>query len=239
MTKAFDSVSLFALRRSLERIKVPTDTIDYIIDLFEERKISVITAYGASDFFTGKDGIDQGETISPLLWRIFYDPLLCKIQNSDLGYTMREYLDDNNKREIRIAASAFADDTLWIGSSREQLQQTINVSNEFFELNDIQINGSKSELIIINSSSPGDQNYVTMGDNVKVAGKKATEETRFLGIWIRGNKGHDHTIRRLKDTIKQFNTEIHNKKLTTSLYTYLVNRVLIPKLEYLHQTAII
>src|SRR5829696_7514857 len=125
MAKAFDSVGLTPLRRSLERIKVPTETINFVIDLFDERQISVITAHGATDFFTGQDGIDQGETISPILWRIFYDPLLCAIQNSSRGYIMEEVTDHHNTSQLRLAASAFANDTLWIDSNKDQLQQTI------------------------------------------------------------------------------------------------------------------
>src|SRR3954453_2129112 len=87
MVKAFDSVGLTPLRKAMERLKIPEHTISYIIDLFDKRVIRVITAQGLSEPFVGADGIDQGETISPLLWRIFYDPLLCRIQNvNDLGF---------------------------------------------------------------------------------------------------------------------------------------------------------
>src|SRR5437667_10519191 len=88
MAKAFDSVGLTPLRRALLRIKVPARTINLIIDLFEQHQIRIITAYGFTEFFTGHDSIDQGEIISPLLWHIFYDPLLCQIQKQRNGYIM-------------------------------------------------------------------------------------------------------------------------------------------------------
>src|SRR5437667_10725124 len=91
MAKAFDSVGLTPLRRALLRIKVPAHTINFIIDLFEQHQIRIITAFGLTEFFTGHDGIDQGETISPLLCRIFYDPLLCQIQRR-----MRDYIMTSN-----------------------------------------------------------------------------------------------------------------------------------------------
>jgi hypothetical protein len=54
-----------------------------------------------SPMFTAKDGIDQGDSISPLMWRIFYDPLLVAIQNeSRLGYET-EILWPHNVREKR------------------------------------------------------------------------------------------------------------------------------------------
>ena len=86
MTKAFDSVSLVPLNRVMERIKILCNMRRFIINLFHCRQIRIITKYGISEPFTGENGIDQGETISPLLWRIFYDPLLCRIQdNLSLG----------------------------------------------------------------------------------------------------------------------------------------------------------
>src|SRR5688572_19471965 len=113
MAKAFDSVGLTSLRHALARIKISVRTINFIIDLFEERQISIITAYRLTNFITGKDGIDQGETIFSLLWRIFYDPLLCQIQNSQRGYIMNNLnmssnaIFDHNAEHFRLVASAF------------------------------------------------------------------------------------------------------------------------------------
>jgi Reverse transcriptase (RNA-dependent DNA polymerase) len=88
--KAFDTVNLEMLSKAMERIKIPSKAINFIINLFENRKLKAITSFGLTDEIIAGDGLDQGETISPLLWRIFYDPLLNKIQtNEDLGYTMK------------------------------------------------------------------------------------------------------------------------------------------------------
>src|SRR5436190_10327713 len=65
------------------------------------------------------------------------------------------------------------------------------------------------------------------------------DETRFLGIYLRGRKGSNYIIKHLKESITEFNRQLTYKKITSSLHTYLANRVLIPKLEYLHQIAII
>ena len=86
MKKAFDSVSLEALTCAMERIKIPEGAIRFVLNLYNKREIAVITKYGNTDSFVAEDGIDQGEVISPLIWRIFYDPLLSKIQDKELGF---------------------------------------------------------------------------------------------------------------------------------------------------------
>src|SRR5690348_12311070 len=80
MKKAFDSVSIEMLKLALERIKLPQAASKFILQLYYRREIEVITNVGNTKAFVAKDGIDQGEVISPLVWRIFYDPLLVAIQ---------------------------------------------------------------------------------------------------------------------------------------------------------------
>src|SRR5205085_6002769 len=89
MKKAFDSVSLKMLEKALERIKLPTSTKKFLLNLFNSRRIKVITSFGLTQEFTAEDGLDQGEVVSPLLWRIFYDLLLYEMQNKrKLEYEM-------------------------------------------------------------------------------------------------------------------------------------------------------
>ena len=76
MAKAYDSISMEGLRMSLERLGLPASFTNWIINLFAGRFMKVITAFGLSPTLDAANGIDQGDSISPLLWRIFYDPLL-------------------------------------------------------------------------------------------------------------------------------------------------------------------
>ena len=49
--------------------------------------------------------------------------------------------------KVMVSALAYADDTTWVAESKTALQKIIQVSNSFFALNDIEINGAKSEAI--------------------------------------------------------------------------------------------
>ena len=62
-------------------------TKKFLLNLFNLRRRKVITSFGLIQEFIAEDGLDQGEVVSPLLWRIFYDLLLCEIQKKrKLGY---------------------------------------------------------------------------------------------------------------------------------------------------------
>ena len=90
MKKAFDSVSLEMIKKALERIKVPDTIIKFLLNLYNKRKIRVITEYGLTREFEAEDELDQGEVVSPLMWQIFYDLLLYTVhKEEDLGYKMK------------------------------------------------------------------------------------------------------------------------------------------------------
>jgi exonuclease III/ribonuclease HI len=244
--KAFDTVNLEMLSKALARVKIPRRLINIILSLFNERKFQVITEYGLTKTVTAGDGIDQGETMSPILWRIFYDPLLCKIQdNKELGYTMQCRWHPNMETEVedslelRSAAIAYMDDTTWIANSKQSLQKTLDEAREFYKANDSQINSRKSVLITINSSeSQEENNHVHAGlDGGKVERIKPDEYTRFLGVWIGSKNQKKDTIHRIQEEVNKIKVPLERKKITDKQALYILNRVLIPRIEYRMQTC--
>src|SRR6185295_6756363 len=75
---------------------------------------------GLTNSYTVKNGIDQGETITPLFWRIYYDPLISKIANHFYGYTLntswKTSLSPPKSQNLQTSISvlAYMDDTLWM-----------------------------------------------------------------------------------------------------------------------------
>ncbi|EXX57946.1 hypothetical protein RirG_202460 [Rhizophagus irregularis DAOM 197198w] len=61
-------------------------------------------------------GIDQGEVISPLLWTIYYDPLLAEINSLKMGYEIEHCFksnvqsDQEEKLRINISSQSYMDD---------------------------------------------------------------------------------------------------------------------------------
>jgi hypothetical protein len=86
MSKAYDSVNFTLFQHSLSRLALPSPIINILTNLLIDRQNEVITNFGLTPSYQVLNGIDQGETITPLLWRIYYDPLISYIHSSFPGY---------------------------------------------------------------------------------------------------------------------------------------------------------
>src|SRR5215207_852381 len=107
---------------------------------------------------------------------------------------------------MHISHSAYMNDTIWINKDFSTARKTIAMSNEFFQMNDVKINGSKSELLVINSKKEKEEQGVYMGTSplILVRAAKKREAIRFLGIWIREKSGFSHIIAMATDIVREF-----------------------------------
>jgi exonuclease III len=236
--KAFDSVSMKSIELALIRIKVPENLIRFIIEIFNGRQAQVITKYGLTKGFQAEDGIDQGEVISPLIWRIIYDPLLTKLQDMRKGYTLSVnwpvHIEKRKERKLscQVAAVAYADDTTFIADSKNSLQQIINKAQEFYNLNDIEINPKKSELLVLNREKGKTYSITLGGKKEEIKAKKVEDTVRLLGVWIGGKNQKRMCRSKLQQEVRAFTQLIRAKRISIEQIKYLNNMVLLPRLEY-------
>src|SRR3954454_23107923 len=129
ISKAFDSMDIRMLQLAMQRLKIPTGFIKLVSTLFTDRYNTVITAYGHSAPYKTEIGIDQGETLSPLLWVIYIDPLLTVLNKEAFA----PYVIDSDPLASRVSTStlAFMDDTTLRSSSREDLLHPVDIALEF------------------------------------------------------------------------------------------------------------
>ena len=147
------------LSHAIARLKLPSTFISLITNIFTERKNRVFTAVGTTDPYEVLVGIDQGEVMSPLIWCMYYDPLLCEIESRELGYNLLHeqktnvYDNQYNLASVDIADVTYMDDTTWITESKEALEEILAIADDFYKLNNIQVNKSKPKLLV---NSPHD-----------------------------------------------------------------------------------
>jgi hypothetical protein len=145
MKKAYDSVAWQGLQLAMERINIPSKIISLFKHIHTNRKSFGLTAHGPTECFEIGDGIDQGETYAPLLWRIFYDTLLVAIANTcekesfqfEVKHNVHPAVAEILSEKLLINHTAFVDDTTWIANSKTGLEKITNLATSFFKMNDI------------------------------------------------------------------------------------------------------
>ena len=227
------------MEAALKRIKMNQTYMDILKDLHCNRTSCIITAHGYTDPYVVQDGLDQGETHSPILWRIFYDPLLCAIKEiPDSSYNMQPVPDRNTPIVNHLA---FVDDTVWISNTKEGIERILNKAESFFNRNDIDINIEKTVVIHKNSddyqNSESQATDTAAAEHLSFCGRilKTSENFiphRYLGIWIAGDNAPKHTYRKISAEISAIINKLTKKPITEKTASYIIQSVMLPIIEY-------
>jgi len=210
------------LQKALQRLKIPHSFITFITNIFTNRKNSIFTDVGTTDPYNVIIGIDQGEVISPLLWCIYYDPLLKEIESRGLGYrlshTYRQNLYDSTCTTIEKhnTVSAYMDDTTWISERQNNLETILEIADDFYTLNNIKVNKAKSELIVnIPNGDTPDEIELTFGlESIKIRPAKKNESVRTLGVWVNFDGNRKFIRKQAQDEVASMCNILKRKKLT-------------------------
>ncbi|RHZ88852.1 hypothetical protein Glove_21g119 [Diversispora epigaea] len=142
-----------------------------------------------------------------------------EIENLKKGYEMelKWKVDMSLQEQIwekkMITSMAYMDDTVWITSNKAQLEDILSMVEDFFNLNKIKVNASKSDLILINGGKHDPQPGISfMGDQITPA--KPNNAIRYLGVWIQGNGKKSYQKKLIEDKIKTTTSIMIRKSLT-------------------------
>ena len=170
---------------ALRRINIPDQIITILKHIHTNRKDQIITSQGLTDPYDVEDGLDQGETYSPLLWRIFYDPILLHIHNTNKEHAyilqkedMADVVEDRDS--VAITHLAFVDDTAWISNTKEGLHKIFTTAAKIYKEVDIQINFNKCEIIRVGPREMT-SDAITVDDRA-IPILRANIPARYLGI---------------------------------------------------------
>src|ERR1044071_4805340 len=240
MSKAYDRVNICMLQHAMNRIKLPPLFIRFITNLFTNRSNRIFTPFSLTDPYDILVGIDQGEVICPLLWCIYYDPLLSFIQNkTSLGYELKTYdwstvndiVSDSQSSCLseRIPDTTFIDDTIWIAKSITDLQDILAIAQSFCSLNNIWINNDKAILLTNNKLNARKEcTLIVNSASTVIKIKLINSTTRVLGVWISMSKSKSYIIDQVKEEITKYCNYFWSKKITNKQMLYIFNTIIIP-----------
>jgi len=130
-----------------------------------------------------------------------------------------------------MSVVAYVDDTNWIATSRSQMNNILKIANEFYTMNDIMINKSKSYLIAINACEEERTQGVLMGNDTLFLVEKDFP-VRSLGIYVTETGSKKFQRDRLKKSTDYMAYLLRGKPITDTQAIYIFNMVVIPMLEY-------
>ncbi|GBC31731.2 RNA-directed DNA polymerase from mobile element jockey-like [Rhizophagus irregularis DAOM 181602=DAOM 197198] len=207
LSKAYDRLNISLLQCALKRICTPEKIITFIINLFTNRKNQVLFEDWIGDAYDVINGIDQGESICPLLWVIYYDPMFEKINTLDfdgVNYTttLPKRVDDDDPEDvIRESFSAkvlgYLDDTTWLADNLKNLQHNLNIADDFYQFASIKINKRKSVILHNRKLDERMLNLQFESEAVDVKLLPYGQGTRILGVYLSANDSNSTTIAKI------------------------------------------
>ena len=228
VSAAFDTVPFSALELSMNSLKFPLQLQHIIKNLIVNEKRVINTIHGDSAPFTPEIGLPQGGKLSPLLWTIFYQPLLELLQKHTTGYKLP-------LMQEKVTAVAFADDLTPITTSPMDLQLQLDIIYSFLKYHGMKMNPSKSH--ILTNIKPTHHDFPTnksfkLGNQPIESIKEPHEATRILGAWMSFDSNTTNTR---KHALKEFEKSIQtilSKQFDGPAIAHVIETTLISKLAY-------
>ena len=175
-SKAFDRVhygKLFALLRSR---KLPAIVSWLLLDMYTSQRMCTSWHGVKSNYFTSENGVKQGAVLSPILFCVYIDELLCRINDSGVACHIGH---------MSFAGSGYADDGVIMAPSVRALQELLYMSESFAIEYNVLFNASKTMCMKIGNNCREPRVDVTLHgtalvwkDKVKHLGSILTHDLR-------------------------------------------------------------
>jgi hypothetical protein len=157
-----------------------------------------------------------------MVYTVYYDPLLCYLQNLNTGYEVKAnkilnvYESEFEQQSISIPCMAYMNDTNIISNKLEDLEKMLISVNEFNLINDIQINKEKSELLLrLNNKDNIKKLKISFGNQeVEISPIPHNQSLLILGVWFNAYNKNDFVYNQIKNEIFYFSNLMKKKKIT-------------------------
>ena len=156
-TKAFDRVHYGKLFRLLEKRKIPAIVRRLLLDMYTRQRLKTTWNGALSDAFEAQNGVKQGGILSPILFCLYIDELLIRINDSGLGCHIGH---------VSYAGLGYADDVTTLAPSISASQGIMKICEDFgFEYNVIW-NCGKTYCLRIGSNGQAPNRNILLNGNI-------------------------------------------------------------------------
>ena len=152
-TKAYDSINRDLLFRKLSDMGITGRIHKAITSLYDNVKCCVRINGLKTGYFEVSCGLKQGCTLSTLLFNLYVNDLVIKINSLDIGIEIGDE---------KVAILLYADDLVLVSSSEDDLQILLQELNTWCQNNGIKINEQKSNVIHFRPTNIPQSNHIFM-----------------------------------------------------------------------------
>jgi hypothetical protein len=184
---AFDSVRHDRLWTVLAKRGISSNFLKVLMSLYSKAKGQVLTPDGLTHSFDFQRGVLQGDPISSCLFNLFIDGISKRLIKSGI-------------RSVKIGTAnfhllMFCDDIVIVANSAEDLQKKINVASQFFHDRGLQVNISKTKIVIF-AKRKERKNLKFMWNQDEV---EQVDSYTYLGVTFHRNGNFKFALKEFKE----------------------------------------
>ncbi|NXB27201.1 PO21 protein, partial [Rhagologus leucostigma] len=113
---------------------VDSHVVHLVSEMYRNITTYIVTKNGKTDPINICSGVKQGDPMSPFLFNLVLDPLLCKLEADGEGFHLGRF---------KLTAMAFADDLVLLSNSWEGMCHNIRILETFCDFTGLRTQGEK------------------------------------------------------------------------------------------------
>ena len=150
-----------------------------IKNMYMNAKSCVKNSYELSDFFSCGQGVRQGENLSPLLFAIYLNDFKGFLSEKCEGLSsLNDKVYEQLSVYLRMYVLLYADDTIILSESAEELQTSLNCLHDYCKKWCLNVNISKTKIIIFSRGKIKKYPTFTYGSEVV----EVVDDYVYLGV---------------------------------------------------------
>jgi hypothetical protein len=191
-SKAFDRVEYAKLFNLLLDRGINSVIVRCMLYMYSNQKLCVNWQGHKSRTFNVLNGVKQGGVLSPFLFGIYVDELICRLKNTKVGCYVGPHF---------AGVMAYADDIVLLSPNRKGLYKLIEICKEYALEYKVLFNGTKSQYIVFHHGRKLNESEITFCG----ARLKNQASVIHLGHKIYDNLNNDDNEGVIGNFYKQFN----------------------------------
>jgi hypothetical protein len=192
---------------------------------------SCISVNGScSQFFLSEIGVRQGENLSPILFSLFLNDLQSHLySNGSVGIDLTD--PQSATSWLKLLILLYADDTVIISNTPEDLQNSLNTFNNYCENWHLNVNSNKTKIVIFGARQTRNFQFKCGEHSLEI-----TNTYHYLGVTFSSNGSFLNARKHIKEQASKAMhllwTRVNNANLPIDLTIKLFDHTVMPILTY-------